>query len=183
MKSTTLWSIIFDACHPLTCQPLLRRPWALARAWLLRCLSQHKKYRRLGWFTQRLPSRLFHLEFNAGRWVVKLRERQDIPEHMPYFTLSHFWGNVRPLQLTEKNVDTLVQGINLEELPPVFCDALCFAGETGCWYTWIDSLCIIQDSPEDKRREVANMGAVYENSLLCIAALGSANCKESLFFA
>jgi hypothetical protein len=46
---------------------------------------------------------------------------------------------------------------------------------------WIDSLCIIQDDPDDWRREAASMAAVYENAYFTIAATGSDGCSDRLF--
>jgi hypothetical protein len=40
----------------------------------------------------------------------------------------------------------------------------------GVRYIWIDSLCIIQDSDEDWRREATRMSRVYEHSICNIAA-------------
>ena len=52
----------------------------------------------------------------------------------------------------------------------------------GVRYLWIDSLCIIQDSVEDWRKESAAMGQIYRNSLCSIGATGSKNSQGGLFF-
>jgi hypothetical protein len=39
-----------------------------------------------------------------------------------------------------------------------------------CEYIWIDSLCIVQDSVDDWAHEASQMGDVYANSLLTLAA-------------
>jgi len=55
-------------------------------------------------------------------------------------------------------------------LPKTFQDAVRFAREFGVQYLWIDSLCIIQNDPEDWAREAARMTEVYESGLFTIAA-------------
>jgi hypothetical protein len=37
-------------------------------------------------------------------------------------------------------------------------------------FLWIDSLCIIQDSEEDKNREIPRITAIYSGSIFNIAA-------------
>jgi hypothetical protein len=49
-------------------------------------------------------------------------------------------------------------------------------------HLWIDSLCIIQDSEEDWRRQASLMGQVYEHTSCNIAATKALNSREGLFF-
>lgn len=55
-------------------------------------------------------------------------------------------------------------------MPLTFRDTIEIARELGISYLWIDSLCILQDSADDWKREAANMGAIYANAELTIAA-------------
>ena len=48
-------------------------------------------------------------------------------------------------------------------------------------YIWIDSLCIIQDSEEDWRREAVSMGEVYKNAICNIAATGAVRREDGCF--
>lgn len=49
-------------------------------------------------------------------------------------------------------------------------------------YLWIDSLCIVQDSQDDWRRESALMNKVYRHSFCNIAAAASVNSHGGCFF-
>ena len=49
------------------------------------------------------------------------------------------------------------------------------ASELGYRYTWIDSLCIIQDSTEDWNEESRLMAGVYSNAVFNIAAMGESS--------
>lgn len=70
-------------------------------------------------------------------------------------------------------------GIPFDALPRTFQDAISIARELDIKYIWIDSLCIIQDSPEDWRHESGLMASVYSNSYLNVAATGSSNSSRA----
>ncbi|KAI8722784.1 HET domain-containing protein [Fusarium sp. LHS14.1] len=48
----------------------------------------------------------------------------------------------------------------------------------GIRYLWIDALCIIQDSPEDKLSEISKMGTIYRNAVITIAAAHSRKASD-----
>ena len=54
-----------------------------------------------------------------------------------------------------------------------FYDATVITRKLGYGYLWIDSLCIIQDSADDWEAEGQNMGNIYMNASLTIAAAGA----------
>lgn len=72
--------------------------------------------------------------------------------------------------------------IPVEALPRTFNDAIQLARRLGVSYLWIDSLCIIQDSMEDWRRESQLMDKVYRYSACNIMAEAAINCDGGLFF-
>ena len=43
---------------------------------------------------------------------------------------------------------------------------------------WIDSLCIVQDSVDDKRQEIARMASIYQNAFVTIAAANASRCVD-----
>jgi hypothetical protein len=71
-----------------------------------------------------------------------------------------------------------MQGINFGELPRTFQDAITVTRQLGIRFLWIDSLCIIQDDPEDWERESKRMEDVFSSAYCTIAvtcATGSAD--------
>lgn len=58
----------------------------------------------------------------------------------------------------------------MDLLPQSFRDAVDVTRMLGLRYLWIDSLCIIQDSPEDWDEEASHMADVYSNAYCTIAA-------------
>lgn len=73
------------------------------------------------------------------------------------------------------------RAIRISELPKTFKDAIRLTRKLGVQYLWIDSLCIIQNSEQDWIEEAANMGAVYRNCLVCIAADGATDSNGGCF--
>ena len=59
-------------------------------------------------------------------------------------------------------------------LPKQFQDAVLVTRMLGIQYLWIDSLCIIQDSPEDWQEQSALMGQIYADAWLNISISGEA---------
>ena len=45
----------------------------------------------------------------------------------------------------------------------------------GLRYVWVDSLCILDDDPEDRSREIANMADTYQGAFVTISAASSAS--------
>ena len=59
-----------------------------------------------------------------------------------------------------------------------FQDAVKVTRELGKRYLWIDSLCIIQDSEEDWKKESRKMENVFENAYCTIAAASAKDSNE-----
>lgn len=112
---------------------------------------------------------------------LKLIETTGLP-YSKYATLSHCWGQgPNLLKTTTQNYTNRLAGIDWNELPPVFQDAISIVREIGCKWMWIDSLCIIQDSPSDWKEESTKMADIYSNSYLNIAATFSSTSYGNFF--
>lgn len=70
---------------------------------------------------------------------------------------------------TTSTFEDYLKGISMQALPKNFHDALIITRNLGLRFLWIDSLCIIQDSPVDGNREFAVMGNIYCKAILTIA--------------
>lgn len=98
-----------------------------------------------------------------------------------YVTLSHCWGSTGPtLTATKANQQQLSSAIDFDGLPPLFQDAVTISRKLGVRYLWIDSLCIIQDSPQDWQSESAKMSSIYSNSHFTISATDSPNSQSRI---
>ena len=75
------------------------------------------------------------------------------------------------------NIESLMAGIDMFDLPATFRDAITITRKLGIKYLWIDSLCIIQDSREDWQSESTKMGNYYRDCFLNISALDAAEAR------
>jgi hypothetical protein len=86
-----------------------------------------------------------------------------------YVALSYCWGGPQKRTLSQ---DVLVEwstaGIAINSLSKTIQDAITVTHNLGVPYLWVDSLCVIQDSPEDLEKELVKMGLVYANALLTV---------------
>ena len=96
-------------------------------------------------------------------------------------TLSHCWGDVVPLETKSCNIDAFCHAIPLEIIPLLFQDAIFTTRRLGYRYLWIDSLCIIQDSEDDWEAESADMGRIFKEACLTIAAEAAKDSSIGLF--
>ena len=100
---------------------------------------------------------------------------------MKYVALSHCWGGTNTAILKKDTLSTMIGGIDWSQLPKTFQDAIYVTRCLGFRYLWIDSLCIVQDSPEDWSKESGTMHAVYANCVLTIAASWGNDSDTGLF--
>ena len=131
-----------------------------------------------------MPTRLINCDQSNAQQECFLQLSSEVSS-ASYMTLSHCWGEPdgpRPPKLTIANVDSMRNRIPIELLPRTFIDALQIARSLGVNYLWIDSLCIIQDSMDDWRRESRLMDKVYRCSTCNIMAEAATNCDGGLFF-
>jgi hypothetical protein len=103
---------------------------------------------------------------------------------MRYFTLSYVWGRATQLRLLKSNISRLfTPGGLLREpipIPKTIRDSMEAIKRIGERYIWIDALCIVQDDPADKERQLPRMASIYGESLATIVAVGGTNADEGL---
>jgi len=72
-----------------------------------------------------------------------------------YTALSYCWGTEpQPLVTTEENIKSLCDDIPTSSLARTIQEVITVTRKLGIRYIWIDALCIIQDSQEDKNIEL-----------------------------
>lgn len=146
----------------------------MATLWLDRCVCEHDtcNEEQNGTF---LPSRLIEIYESGGKLEGRLVSTEEPMETMcrsGYFALSYCWGTDRGKTVSKTTRDTLSmfqEGIDVATLPKTFRDAMFVVRKMKYHYIWIDSLCIVQDDPEDFVRECSMMGRIYANSLCTIS--------------
>ncbi|KXH62348.1 heterokaryon incompatibility protein [Colletotrichum salicis] len=101
--------------------------------------------------------------------------------HASYAALSHCWGKHRILTTTSHNLGRHCIAINFSNLPKTFQDAIKIVRFLGLRYLWIDSLCIVQDDADDWRKESVQMGRIYKDAEITVAASGARHGSEGFF--
>ncbi|OJT10838.1 hypothetical protein TRAPUB_12650 [Trametes pubescens] len=151
--------------------------FSLAREWLRQCIENHAQCTKAAGLAVGRPYRLVDIgnDNDADPKIIVMDFSRPLP---PYLTLSHCWGGATILRLLLGNIATLTKGIPMHELPKTFQDAVIITRRLGYQYIWIDSLCIIQDSPPDWRTNAAIMGEIYAGSVCTVAALTARNAHD-----
>lgn len=143
----------------------------LCKEWFRRCRHEHAECR---WHTTEywFPTRLIELRNGTTcQWRLYI-PAVDGPPSSAYMTLSHRWVDQHTPLLTSANHDTHRTWKDITELPATFQDAIRVALQLLVQYIWLDSLCIIQNSPdgEDWDQESRTMQDVYANAACNIVA-------------
>lgn len=99
-------------------------------------------------------------------------------ERGSYIALSYCWGGPQPLTTTVLTLEALSECIPLAKLPKTLADAVFVTRRLGLRYLWIDALCIIQDSDQDKAEQIQSMADIYQQAYLTISAAGAVRCQD-----
>jgi hypothetical protein len=95
-----------------------------------------------------------------------------------YAALSYVWGGPQAIETIKSNIDGYKVQIPFDGLPQTIKDAIFCTHKIGLKYLWVDSLCIIQDSKEDKQREIDQMSRIYSHAHITISAARAKSCDE-----
>ena len=99
----------------------------------------------------------------------------------PYACLSYCWGERQTLVLTRNTLETFVtDGVRLDDLPATIRDACELCDSLAIPYIFVDSLCVLQDSPRDWDEAASEMCDTYAAAALTIAAAASKDCRNGL---
>ena len=144
----------------------------VAKAWIQQCLQSHPNCSEPQALPP-LPTRVIDVGDPSpvdvdGQQSLKLVITNGQPGR--YAALSYCWGGQQPITLTAATLERLQHGMPLADFPPTIRDAVWWTQQLSFRYLWIDALCILQDSPLDKAREISIMDAVYASAFITFAA-------------
>lgn len=118
---------------------------------------------------------------DVGSSVVSCDPRLYISkegEEGSYAALSYCWGGQQYFTTTVHTLDAMVQGIPVDFLPRTIFDVIKVARKLGIRFLWVDSLCIIQDSVDDKLQQISKMGEIFKNATITIAAANATRVTD-----
>ncbi len=134
--------------------------------WLTECRDHHHGC----WpsHSNHVPSRLIKISSWDGKLLARV---VACPSETPsYATLSYCWGGDQVTKATSQSLPSLETGMEAQKLSPSVYDAILVASNLGLEYIWVDALCILQDSDDDKVVELAKMLDIYRGALVTIEA-------------
>ncbi|KAF2750468.1 HET-domain-containing protein [Sporormia fimetaria CBS 119925] len=149
----------------------------LCKAWFQRCYNKHPGCNPPS--PRFTPTRLIYVGDSTPRLCLS----KDLNGPVRFAALSHCWGKLKFQTLTQGTLlDFIRLGLPPASLHKTFHEAIYICRYLGIDYIWIDSLCIIQDSDDDWKRESALMSEVYGGCDLNIAATAAADGNDGCFF-
>ncbi|KAH4423002.1 hypothetical protein HBH92_022430 [Parastagonospora nodorum] len=115
-----------------------------------------------------MPTRLLDVQAFRGSRDIKLVT----------LTGHDATSSYRPMITTAANLAINRRRISFYDLSLTFKDAVKLTIDLGERYLWIDSLCIVQDDPDDWLHEAGKMSAVYGNAIFTLSALSSSDSTQ-----
>ncbi|CAN9167534.1 unnamed protein product [Alternaria alternata] len=100
----------------------------------------------------------------------------DVTKPVPYAVLSYCWGGDQLSKTVKSNVE--IVSIAIKDLPQTIHDAILVTRQLKLEYLWVDSMCIIQDSDEDKDALIGQMHKIFACAEVTIAASKASRCIE-----
>lgn len=146
----------------------------IAKNWVLDCLENHEQCKSISKITTGheatiLPTRVIRIQDDDNLHLVSGLSPGK------YTILSYCWGGPQQFITTTDVVESRRAGFKTYQLPKTLQDAVKLTKSLGLEYLWIDALCILQDSPDDKEIELPKMPSYYRNSYLTICASGKSS--------
>jgi hypothetical protein len=99
-----------------------------------------------------------------------------------FIALSYVWGASQRFTLQSGNIDELAKAGALKNnlVSKTVTDAIYLAESLGVPYVWVDACCIIQDSLDDKKAQIASMHAIYGTAIFTIIAASGQDADAGL---
>ena len=146
------------------------------RRWIHECCHTHKGCPNPE--ASEMPTRTLEISQNVTDNSLHLELAATKGYKGRYVALSYAWGRNISFQTSQNSLKSMEQGFAITEMPQTLQDAAKVAFELGIPHLWVDSLCIIQDSDEDKLLEISKMGDVYAKAFLTISATNASHAYE-----
>lgn len=100
----------------------------------------------------------------------------------PYVALSYVWGKQTATWRTvSSNLAARKIRFDVQNLPSTLRDAVLATHGLRCRLLWVDCLCIVQDDPDEWRKEAARMASIYKHAILTLSADSSKGSDGGLF--
>jgi hypothetical protein len=150
----------------------------LIRRWLTQCHRVHGVFcEESGKAARTLPHiRVIDVQTNL---II------EAPNPCRFIALSYVWGGKSNFALLNRK-DLLLDDRGSpfahlpQKLPQTIGDAIHLCRLLEERYIWVDSLCIVQDSAEDKKTQMEHMDAIYNSAFVTILAASGTGADDGL---
>ena len=143
--------------------------------WLTECHCSHTLCRQE--HVEFAPHRLLQIASIKNEVTVRLVEDWQVVG-LKWAALSYVWGGDQSFKSTIASVSKMKAGFGMERLPRTLRDAVTVCRALFLEFLWVDSLCIIQDDPQDLARELASMPQIYRRAWVTISASTAAGVSD-----
>lgn len=152
----------------------------IAQNWIHDCCNNHDAIVCPVPLDINLPTRLIDVGTSTDFTIRLIEPSKD--DKGKYLALSHCWGppETKKLLTTTSTLKSRLALIDQNDMPANFSDAVIITRRLGYRYLWIDSLCIIQDSKSDWEVESQNMGRIYTNAAITLAAAAATSSEGGM---
>ncbi len=144
-----------------------------AKKWLRECGS-HKNCGIVG--PTQLPSRVIEVSPENDPGTPRLLESSTIVDY--FVALSYCWGLNQTGVTTKSNIKARQERLNVSSLSRTIQEAILVTRKINVKYLWVDAVCIIQDSQEDKNIELGKMCKIYQDALVTFVAANATNANQ-----
>ncbi|KAH4814367.1 hypothetical protein HBH61_068890 [Parastagonospora nodorum] len=145
---------------------------SLVKRWLSECIEHHS-----------VCGAGKHDGYAALLFIDVRRKCLVLTTNAGYFALSYVWGKTEQFLLKQENIVELSEDGALhkhwDKLANVLKDAITFVDNLSEQYLWVDTLCIIQDSP-GRHTFLSRMNEVYRAATCTLVAMDSTNAISYL---
>lgn len=124
----------------------------------------------------RLPTRVIEMSSAHSPRSSRLLSTKGL--HGKYAALSYCWGANQLGVTTKANLDCRLLALDVKVLSKTVQEAIATTQRIGLRYLWVDAICIIQDSEEDKVTEIQQMCDIYQKAYVTIVAANAADSNQ-----
>jgi hypothetical protein len=122
-------------------------------------------------------------EFFLLEWRDFTWDHENGARLPPYAAISHIWTSSPEVMKLSRNINRPLNIDGEEGSPHTISwhglrQAALAARHLGCRMLWLDSICIHQNSPSDKKIQIPNMGNIYTNATAVIVMPGGVSAAQ-----
>lgn len=147
-------------------------------SWIEECEKEHENCRHYKHANRDLSA--------ASIKLIDVRDRKivDAMSTCRYIALSYVWGNMSLFPSNWREV-ALPEDPNafpeyLKQMPQTMQDAVSTVILLGERYLWVDFICIPQNDPQERQRQIQQMDLIYNHAYLTIIAACGSNAGFGL---